>query len=248
VNGALSVPQDVAALLSVQDLAVHYGHVKAVKSISLNLKQGQITTLVGANGAGKSTTLLALSGLVRKTSGKVWFDGMDITGLKSHQLVAAGIVQVAEGRATLTRLTVRENLLLGAYTRKDAKAVQARDLDHMYALFPRLKEREHGLAGNLSGGEQQMLAIGRALMAKPRVLLLDEPSMGLAPIIVQDIFRTLQEINRSGLTIFLVEQNVRQALKIASHAYVLETGKIVLEGRGDELLGDPKVQQAYLGG
>jgi branched-chain amino acid transport system ATP-binding protein len=164
-----------------------------------------------------------------------------------HRIVRSGVVQVAEGRATLTTLTVHENLELGAYTRRIGKAEREAEIERIYQLFPRLKERARGLAGNLSGGEQQMLAIGRALMAKPRLLLLDEPSMGLAPIIVQDIFRTLREINRGGLTIFLVEQNVRQALKIADRAYVLETGRIVLEGSGQQLLGDPKVQEAYLG-
>jgi branched-chain amino acid transport system ATP-binding protein len=235
-------------LLAVNDLVVNYGPVKAVKGISFQLMPGEITTLVGANGAGKSTTLLALSGLVKKQAGQVLFEGKDVSVLKPHQLVSNGLVQVAEGRATLTRLTVRENLQLGAYTRRDSAADIAADLDRIYAMFPRLKERDSGYAGNLSGGEQQMLAIGRALMAKPRVLLLDEPSMGLAPIIVQDIFRTLREINREGLTIFLVEQNVRQALKIADSAYVLETGQVVLQGTGQALLGDEKVQNAYLGG
>jgi len=178
----------------------------------------------------------------------VMFDGHDVSTLPAHKLVAAGLVQVAEGRATLTTLSVRENLELGAYTRRDGAAARARDLEKMFALFPRLKERENGLAGNLSGGEQQMLAIGRALMACPRVLLLDEPSMGLAPIVVQGIFRTLREINAEGLTIFLVEQNVRQALKIAEHAYVLENGRVVLQGAGRELLDEPRVQAAYLGG
>jgi branched-chain amino acid transport system ATP-binding protein len=237
-----------APLLSVSGLAVNYGHIEAVKGIDLELRAGEITTLVGANGAGKSTTLLALSGLVRKAGGRVLFDGRDIAAMAPHKIVASGVVQVAEGRATLTTLTVRENLELGAYTRRDSPAERARDLDKVFAMFPRLKEREDGLAGNLSGGEQQMLAIGRALMAKPRLLLLDEPSMGLAPIIVQDIFRTLREINRQGLTIFLVEQNVRQALKIADRGYVLETGRIVLEGSGAELLNEPRVQEAYLGG
>lgn len=235
-------------LLSVDNLVVNYGHVKAVKGISFQLMSGQITTLVGANGAGKSTTLLALSGLVKKQAGKIVFEGQDVSALPPHQLVSKGLVQVAEGRATLTRLTVRENLQLGAYTRRDSAGQIAADLERIYTLFPRLKERDGGYAGNLSGGEQQMLAIGRALMAKPRVLLLDEPSMGLAPIIVQDIFRTLRDINREGLTIFLVEQNVRQALRIADRAYVLETGGIVLEGTGQALLGDAKVQDAYLGG
>jgi branched-chain amino acid transport system ATP-binding protein len=236
------------ALLSVTGLSVDYGHIEAVRDIDLSLQAGQVTTLVGANGAGKSTTLLALSGLVPKTAGKVMFDGHDVTALPAHKLVAAGLVQVAEGRATLTTLTVRENLELGAYTRRDGAAARASDLEKMFTLFPRLKERESGLAGNLSGGEQQMLAIGRALMARPRVLLLDEPSMGLAPIVVQGIFRTLREINRDGLTIFLVEQNVRQALKIAERAYVLENGRIVLQGSGRELLDEPRVQEAYLGG
>ena len=235
-------------LLQVQDLKVNFGHVQAVKGIDFELHEGQITTLVGANGAGKSTTLLALSGLVKKTSGRVLFAGQDITALSPHKIVAGGVVQVAEGRATLTTLTVRDNLELGGYTRRDGAAARAADLERIYALFPVLKDRADGLAGNLSGGEQQMLAIGRALMAKPRVLLLDEPSMGLAPIIVQDIFRTLREINKQGLTIFLVEQNVRQALKIADRAYVIETGSIVLSGTGRELLGNPKVQDAYLGG
>ncbi|MEB0110574.1 ABC transporter ATP-binding protein [Variovorax sp. PAMC28562] len=237
-----------AVLLKVDGLKVAYGHIEAVKGIDLELHEGQITTLVGANGAGKSTTLLALSGLVKKAAGKVELQGQDLTSLPPHKIVAAGMVQVAEGRATLTTLSVRENLELGAYTRRDGRAQRADDLDRIFTLFPVLKDRADGLAGNLSGGEQQMLAIGRALMARPRVLLLDEPSMGLAPIIVQDIFRTLREINKNGLTIFLVEQNVRQALKIADRAYVIETGRIVLAGSGRELLGNPKVQDAYLGG
>jgi len=236
------------ALLSVAGLSVNYGHIEAVRELDLSLAAGQITTLVGANGAGKSTTLLALSGLIPKAAGKVMFDGHDVTALPAHKLVGAGLVQVAEGRATLTTLTVRENLELGAYTRRDGAAARASDLERVFALFPRLQEREGGLAGNLSGGEQQMLAIGRALMARPRLLLLDEPSMGLAPIVVQGIFRTLREIHAGGLTIFLVEQNVRQALKIAERAYVLENGRVVLEGSGRGLLDEPRVQQAYLGG
>ena len=235
-----------APLLHVSGLQVNYGHIEAVKGIDLELHEGQITTLVGANGAGKSTTLLALSGLVKKAAGRVMLDGKDLSKMAPHTIVANGVVQVAEGRATLTTLTVQENLELGAYARRD-KDNRAADLSHIYSLFPVLKDRANGLAGNLSGGEQQMLAIGRALMAKPRVLMLDEPSMGLAPIIVQDIFRILRDINRAGLTIFLVEQNVRQALKIADRAYVLETGTIVLSGTGRELLVNPKVQEAYLG-
>ena len=234
-------------LLQASGLKVSFGHVQAVKGIDFELHAGQITTLVGANGAGKSTTLLALSGLVRKTAGRVIFDGRDITLLAPHKIVASGVVQVAEGRATLATLTVRENLELGAYTRRDGAAARNADLARIYAMFPVLKDRADGVAGNLSGGEQQMLAIGRALMARPRVLLLDEPSMGLAPIIVQDIFRTLRDINKQGLTIFLVEQNVRQALRIADRAYVIETGEIVLSGSGRELLGNPRVQEAYLG-
>ncbi|MDE2288108.1 MAG: ABC transporter ATP-binding protein [Burkholderiales bacterium] len=236
----------MSALLEVQGLQVAYGHIQAVKGIDLSLREGEITTLVGANGAGKSTTLLALSGLAKKNGGTVRFDGHDISRLAPHQIVARGVVQVAEGRAILTTMTVRENLELGAYTRKDRQAVGS-DLERVFHLFPRLKERIDGMAGNLSGGEQQMLAIGRALMARPRLLLLDEPSMGLAPIIVQEIFRTLRDINRDGLTIFLVEQNVRQALKIAHHGYVLETGEIVLADTGRALLGHPRVLEAYLG-
>lgn len=233
-------------LLRVTGLKVNYGHIEAVKGIDLELHEGQITTLVGANGAGKSTTLLALSGLVKKAAGRVLFDGKDLSKMAPHHIVSSGVVQVAEGRATLTTLTVRENLELGAYSRRD-KGNRSVEIEHIYSLFPVLKDRADGLAGNLSGGEQQMLAIGRALMAKPRVLLLDEPSMGLAPIIVQDIFRTLRDINRAGLTIFLVEQNVRQALKISDRAYVIETGTIVMAGTGRELLVNPKVQDAYLG-
>ncbi|WP_420224690.1 ABC transporter ATP-binding protein [Pigmentiphaga litoralis] len=237
----------MSTLLKVSGLKVAYGHIEAVKGIDFELREGEITTLVGSNGAGKSTTLLALSGLVKKSGGSVVFDGEDLSTLSPHKIVQRGVVQVAEGRAILTTMTVRENLELGAYTRKDRSTVGA-DLEHVFHLFPRLKERLDGMAGNLSGGEQQMLAIGRALMAKPRLLLLDEPSMGLAPIIVQEIFRILREINREGLTIFLVEQNVRQALKIAQRAYVLENGSIALSGSGQELLKDDRLVEAYLGG
>jgi branched-chain amino acid transport system ATP-binding protein len=231
----------------VQDLAVSYGHIEAVKGIDLTLNEGEITALVGANGAGKSTALLAISGLLKPIRGQVLFDQRDLTKLSPHKIVQSGVVQVAEGRATLTTLSIAENLALGAYTRKD-KAQIAQDLEWVYSLFPVLQRRKDGLAGNLSGGEQQMLAIGRALMAKPRVLLLDEPSMGLAPLLVQEIFRIVQEINRTGLTILLVEQNVRQALRIAQRGYVLETGKIVLTDSGSALLNNPKVLEAYLGG
>ena len=237
----------MSVLLEVQDLAVAYGHIDAVKGVSFQLEEGKITALVGANGAGKSTTLLALSGLLRPKAGAVRFAGEDITGLAPHQIVRRGIVQVAEGRAILTTLTVRENLDLGAYTRQDRAGV-ADSLARVFHLFPLLEERTGQYAGNLSGGEQQMLAIGRALMAKPRLLLLDEPSMGLAPLMVQEIFRTLVEINRDGLTVLLVEQNVRQALKISAQGYVLETGLVVLADTGASLLANPKVAEHYLGG
>ncbi|NTW86287.1 MAG: ABC transporter ATP-binding protein [Holophagaceae bacterium] len=237
----------MSILLEVQDLAVAYGHIDAVKGVSFQLEEGKITALVGANGAGKSTTLLALSGLQRPKGGSVRFAGEDITGLPPHQIVRRGIVQVAEGRAILTTLTVRENLDLGAYTRHDRAGV-ADSLARVFDLFPLLEERTRQYAGNLSGGEQQMLAIGRALMAKPRLLLLDEPSMGLAPLMVQEIFRTLVEINRDGLTVLLVEQNVRQALKISAQGYVLETGLVVLADTGASLLANPKVAEHYLGG
>ncbi len=238
----------MSALLEVRGLEVAYGPIEAVQGIDFEVNAGEIRTLVGANGAGKSTTLLALSGLVRARAGSIRFDGVELSRLKTHQIVERGLVQVAEGRAILTTLTVRENLELGAYRRRDRSAV-AGDLERVLGLFPRLAERIDALAGNLSGGEQQMLAIGRALLARPRLLLLDEPSMGLAPLIVQDIFRTLREINaKDGLTIFLVEQNVRQALKIAAHGYVIENGRVVLQGSGSQLLDDPRVLAAYLGG
>jgi len=236
----------MSTILSIQNLSVSYGHIRAVKNIQLELNAGEITALVGANGAGKSTSLLAVSGLIKTNAGKILFEGEDLTTLSPHQIVQKGVVQVAEGRAILTTLTVQENLDLGAYTRKD-KAQISKDLDYVFHLFPVLKNRASGLAGNLSGGEQQMLAIGRALMAKPKVLLLDEPSMGLAPLMVQEIFRVLKEINQTGLTILLVEQNVRQALKIAQRGYVLENGEIVLQDSGQNLLNNPRVIEAYLG-
>ncbi|HTZ00077.1 MAG TPA: ABC transporter ATP-binding protein [Rhodocyclaceae bacterium] len=237
----------MTVLLRVHDLFVAYGHIEAVKGVSFHLNAGEITALVGANGAGKSTTLLALSGLLRPKAGSILFADEDIAHLAAHEIVRRGVVQVAEGRAILTTLTVRENLALGAYTRKDNAGIND-SLEQVFHLFPRLKDRSGQYAGNLSGGEQQMLAIGRALMARPRLLLLDEPSMGLAPILVQEIFRILVDINRLGLTILLVEQNVRQALKIAAHGYVIETGKIVLADSGANLLANPKVVEHYLGG
>ena len=237
----------MSALLEVRGLQVAYGHIEAVQGIDFEINAGEVRTLVGANGAGKSTTLLALSGLLRPGAGSIRFAGEELTRLRTHQIVERGLVQVAEGRAILTTLTVRENLELGAYRRTDRAAI-ASDMERVLDLFPRLHERIDAMAGNLSGGEQQMLAIGRALLARPRLLLLDEPSMGLAPIIVQDIFRTLRRINLEGLTILLVEQNVRQALKIAQYGYVLESGKIVLQNSGPELLKDPQVLAAYMGG
>jgi branched-chain amino acid transport system ATP-binding protein len=237
----------MTALLRVEGLRVAYGHIEAVQGIDFEVESGEIRTLVGANGAGKSTTLLALSGLVPAKAGSIRFEGEELTRLPTHRIVERGLVQVAEGRAILTTLTVRENLELGAYRRRDRGAI-AGDLERVLALFPRLHDRIDAMAGNLSGGEQQMLAIGRALLARPRLLLLDEPSMGLAPLVVQDIFATLRRINHDGLTVFLVEQNVRQALKIARYGYVLESGKIVLSGAGTALMNDPRVIDAYLGG
>ena len=231
-------------LLTISGLQVHYGVIQAVKGIDLTLPKGRITALLGANGAGKSTTLLALSGLLRASAGSIVLNGVELTGLSPHQIVEHGVIQVPEGRAILTTLTVRENLLLGAYRRSD-KIVT--DWDDVLRLFPRLKERMNSAAGNLSGGEQQMLAIGRALMARPRVLLLDEPSMGLAPLLVREIFKTLRRLNERGLTILLVEQNARQALQIADFAYVMENGAIVLAGPAAKLLDDSRVMEAYLG-
>lgn len=237
----------MANILEVCDLAVSYGHIEAVRGIDLAIREGDIAALVGANGAGKSTTLLALSGIVKRTRGKVIFEGNDLTTLSPHEIVRRGVVQVPEGRAILTTLTVRENLELGAYSRRDKSGV-ARDQDWVMSLFPVLQARAAGLAGDLSGGEQQMLSLGRALMAKPKLLLCDEPSMGLAPLVVKDIFRVLTQINRSGITVLLVEQNVRQALRIAQQGFLLETGKIFLADTGVNLLENPRVVEAYLGG
>jgi len=226
---------------------VRYGAIEAVRGIRFTLELGQIVALLGANGAGKSTTLLALSGLLDISAGSIQFDGKELRGRAPHQIVDRGLVQVAEGREILATLTVRENLLLGAYRRRDQRGIDS-DLVKMLELFPRLHDRLAGAAGNLSGGEQQMLAIARALMARPRLLLLDEPSMGLAPLLVQEIFRTLKQLHRSGLSILLVEQNVRQALKIAEYAYVMENGAIGLSGRSAELLHNDRIIAAYLGG
>jgi branched-chain amino acid transport system ATP-binding protein len=234
----------VSAMLTISGLQVHYGVIEAVKGIDFSLGQGRITTLLGANGAGKSTTLLTLSGLLRSSAGSILFEGTELTRLSTHQIVDLGLIQVPEGREILTTLSVRENLLLGAYRRRDRIET---DFENVLSLFPRLRERLNGLAGNLSGGEQQMLAIARGLMSRPRLLLLDEPSMGLAPLLVREIFKTLKTLNEQGLTILLVEQNVRQALQIADFAYVMENGKIALVGPSAELLDNPKVVEAYLG-
>ena len=239
------------ALLSIRNLEVRYGHITALKNISFDVKAGEITALVGANGAGKSTTLLAISGLLKTTTGSIQYRDklnnlQELTKLNPSKIVQAGIAQVAEGRAILTTLTVEENLLLGAYIRKDPQGV-ANDLKWVKELFPILASRHSEYAGNLSGGEQQMLAIARALMSRPALLLLDEPSMGLAPLKVREIFKVLLEINQEGQTILLIEQNVKQALQIAGQGYVIENGQIVLNGTGRELLDDPRVIQAYLG-
>ena len=235
------------ALLEIEDLHIYYGAVHALKGISLTVDEGEIVTLLGANGAGKSTTLKAISGLVRPRSGRIMFQGKVLNDCPAHEIVRLGTSQAPEGRKVFSTLTVDENLLLGAYVRlKDRKGVE-NTKKRVFELFPRLEERKHQLAGTLSGGEQQMLAIGRALMAAPRLLLLDEPSLGLAPLLVKSIFSTIRDINRQGVTIVLVEQNARVALKVAHRAYVLETGRIPLSGSADDLLKDERVRKAYLG-
>ena len=233
-------------LLEVEDLNVYYGAIQAVKGISFNLEEGEIVTLIGANGAGKSTTLKTISGITRARSGTIRFDGKDITGRPTHSIVAEGISHVPEGRRVFGNLSVRENLLLGAYTIDDRNEV-ARNMERVFARFPRLKERLSQPAGTLSGGEQQMLAMGRGLMSRPRLLMLDEPSMGLSPILVQQVFDIIREINEAGTSILLVEQNAYMALSVASRAYVLETGRIVLSGEAAKMRENPKVRAAYLG-
>ena len=236
-------------LLEVEGLCVNYGHIEAIRDISFGVEQGGIVALIGANGAGKTTTLKTLSGLRNVRAGSVLFEGEDITYMPPYERVKRGISQAPEGRGCFPGMTVRENLDMGAYTRTDRKtAAFAADLDRVYELFPRLKEREKQAAGSMSGGEQQMLAIGRALMARPKLLLLDEPSMGLAPKLIQQIFSIVTEINEQGTTVLLVEQNAAQALKRADTAHVLETGEIVRSGTGAELSGDEAVKAAYLGG
>ncbi|MGL4662862.1 MAG: ABC transporter ATP-binding protein [Culicoidibacterales bacterium] len=230
-------------MLKVENLYVYYDKIEALHGISFHVNEGEIVTLIGANGAGKTTTLRALSKIANSQTEKFEFVGQDLTKVAAHSLVQQGLVQVPEGRRVFPALSVQENLEMGAYT----TTVTKDDYDYIYKLFPRLKERKHQLAGTLSGGEQQMLAMGRALMSKPKLLLLDEPSMGLAPLIIQEIFRIIEEINKEGVTVLLVEQNANQALAIADRAYVLETGNIVKEGKGIELLNDDDVKKAYLG-
>lgn len=235
------------ALLELHDLHVKYGNVEVLHGLNLRVEEGEIVTILGANGAGKSTTLLSISGLVRPSSGQVLFNGEALHLLPSHEVVRRGITQSPEGRRVFGTLNVKENLRLGAFTVED-KDLSNRTLRWIYDLFPRLSERREQMAGTLSGGEQQMLAIGRALMGQPKVLLLDEPSLGLAPLLVRSIFETVRAINNSGVTVVLVEQNARAALKLATRGYVLEVGHVVMEDKAEKLLADPSVREAYLGG
>jgi branched-chain amino acid transport system ATP-binding protein len=233
------------ALLEVEDIRARYGTIEALKGVSLTIDEGEVVTLIGSNGAGKSTTLRSISGLTPASSGTVRFRGEEITRVPTQAIIARGIAMAPEGRHVFPRMTARENLDLGAHRRRGPEVEE--DLERVYSLFPRLKERERQKAGMMSGGEQQMLAIGRALMARPRLLMLDEPSMGLAPILVERIYDTIREINRAGVTVLLVEQNANYALDIAARGYVLETGRIALADRSSKLRDDPEVQRAYLG-
>lgn len=233
-------------VLKIDDLVVAYGGIQALKGISIEVEEGKIVTLIGANGAGKSTTLRAITGLVRPKSGSITYNGIDLLGLKTQDIVKMGITLVPEGRKIFSNLTVLENLKLGAFFRKDTNVIK-KDLDWVYELFPRLKERGWQLAGTLSGGEQQMLAVGRALMSKPKLLMMDEPSLGLAPLIVKDIFNIIKEIHKQGVTILLIEQNANAALRTAHMGYVLETGMIKIKGEGIELLNNDEIRKAYLG-
>ncbi|MGD9473546.1 MAG: ABC transporter ATP-binding protein [Eubacteriaceae bacterium] len=234
-------------MLKVKDLNVHYGKIHAIKGINFEVNQGEIVTLIGANGAGKTTILQTVSGILKPSEGLIAFEGEDINKVPSHQIPVLGIAHVPEGRRIFAEMTVHENLLMGAYIRKDKVAIQE-DMEKIFVNFPRLKERIKQIAGTLSGGEQQMLAMGRALMTRPKLILLDEPSMGLAPLLVDEIFDMIQTINNEGTTVLLVEQNANKALHIANRAYVLETGVIKLEGNARELMENPEVQEAYLGG
>ena len=234
-------------LLELKNIVAGYGNIKALKGISLSVEEGKIVTLIGANGAGKSTTMKTVMGIMKPTEGDIFFQGKSIKGKSSYQNVRDGLVLVPEGRQILQTMTVKENLEMGAYQRKDKDGI-AEDMEKVFAQFPRLKERLSQYGGTLSGGEQQMLAIGRAMMARPKVMLLDEPSMGLAPLVVSQIFDVIKEINAGGTTVLLVEQNARKALQIADYAYVMETGKIFLEGPAQEVAENPSVMAAYLGG
>ncbi|HIX84655.1 MAG TPA: ABC transporter ATP-binding protein [Candidatus Megamonas gallistercoris] len=237
----------MAALLKINDINVYYGAIHAIKGISLEVNEGEIVTLIGANGAGKSTTLRTISGLLKPKTGTIEFEGKNIAGIPAQNIVKAGISQVPEGRRVFAEMTVMENLELGAFIRKDKDGI-AKDLKMVFERFPRLEERKNQDAGTLSGGEQQMLAMGRALMSRPRLLLLDEPSMGLAPLLIREIFSIIEDINKTGTTILLVEQNANMALSIANRAYVLETGRITLSGDAKELAASEDVRKAYLGG
>ncbi len=234
------------SMLEIKDLKVRYGGIEALKGISFRVEQGEIVTLIGANGAGKSTTLRAISSLVPVADGNIFYQGTDITKFDPQKVVSQGIVMVPEGRRVFPNLTVLENLRMGGYLRNDNAGI-SEDIKHVYGLFPRLEERSWQMAGTLSGGEQQMLAVGRALMAKPKLIMMDEPSLGLAPLVVKDIFAIIKRINQDGVTVLLIEQNANAALKIANRGYVMEVGRITMEGTGQELLNDEKVKQAYLG-
>ena len=234
-------------LLELENVEAAYGNIKALKGINLSVPEGKIVTLIGANGAGKSTTMKTIMGIMKPIAGDVLFKGESIAGMKTHNIVKKGVVLVPEGRQILQNMSVRENLEMGAYQRKDPEGIKE-DLSKVFERFPRLFERQNQFGGTLSGGEQQMLAIGRAVMAKPEVMLLDEPSMGLAPLVVQQIFDVIKDINKMGTTVLLVEQNARKALQIADYAYVMETGRIVMEGPAQEVANNPDVMAAYLGG
>jgi branched-chain amino acid transport system ATP-binding protein len=236
----------VEFMLTLDNVSVNYGAIEALTGISMHVEAGEVVTLIGANGAGKTTTLRTITGLLEPREGKITFEGEDISGRATHRLVAKGISMSPEGRGVFANLSVRENLQMGAYLKKDKRAIAA-DMERAFTMFPRLKEREAQKAGTLSGGEQQMLAIGRALMSQPRLLLLDEPSLGLAPLVVHTIFESIDEIKSKGTTILLVEQNAHAALKHSDRAYVLETGRIVMEGSSKELAADPRIKEAYLG-
>lgn len=234
-------------LLEFKNIVAAYGSITALKNVTFSVEEGQVVSLIGANGAGKTSTMRTITGLLKPSEGQIFFNGEDVTGLPAHQLVAKGISLVPEGRQIIEGLTVYENLEMGAYQRKDKDGIKE-DIDRVYSIFPILKDRKDQLGGQLSGGQQQMLAIGRSLMSKPKLLLLDEPSMGLAPLIVKEIFDIVKRINEQGTTVLLVEQNAKKALEVAHYGYVLETGSMVLEGPSEEVMNNPRVKEAYLGG